>query len=135
MSAVEFDAERGRAIAARRRAIGFSQRAAARVAELSNTAWARFERGEPMAPSSQARVEEVLGMPLAQLPAALDEPIPEVVRPVEDGLRWRVERLERAVRILATQMRDTLEGDEARAELDEFMGGADSDPPAGSDVR
>ena len=127
---MDFDADRGRAIAARRRAIGLSQRGAARDAELSNTAWARFEHGEPMAPSSQTRVEGVLGMPLAQLPSSVDEPVGEIVRS-DDSLRWRVERLERAVGVLATQMRDTLEGDAARAELEAFVRKADGESSAG----
>lgn len=133
MVVVEFDVERGRAIAARRRAIGLSQRAAARDADLSNTAWARYEQGEPMAASSQTRVEEVLGLSLDELPAADGA---ETSRPIgrERDLRRRVERLEHAVTVLAVQLRETLEADEARSVLDELIGDRD-DPSAASPSR
>ena len=116
-------------------AIGLSQRAAARYADLSNTAWARFERGEPMAPASQAAVEEVLGMPVTELPEAPDVPA-ATTRVVSDAdLRWRVERLERAVTLLATQLRSTLESDDAREQLDGLIGTGEGDPPATTVAR
>ena len=48
---------------------------------------------------------------------------------VSTVLRRRVERLERAVTVLATQLRQTLGDGEASQELDDLVRAAEGDPP------